>query len=72
MVGRELCGVTGALGRNGRDVASMIRSCGVLVVRVGLRIVRSIFGGSGDQETFFFDLGVSGIKLCVVTGDAGK
>ena len=34
--------------------------------------MRSIFGGSGHQETFFFDLGVSGAKLGVSIGDTGK
>jgi hypothetical protein len=33
--------------------------------------VRSNFGGSGDQVTFL-RLGVSGIKIGVMIGDAGK
>lgn len=72
MVGWELCGVTGALGRNGRDISSLKCRCGGLVLRIIVRTVRSIFGGSGDQETFFFDLGVSGTKLGVMIGDTGK
>jgi hypothetical protein len=34
--------------------------------------MRSIFRGSGDQETCFFDLGVSGIKTGVMVGDSGR
>jgi hypothetical protein len=49
-----------------------MHSCGLLALRVGVRSARSIFGGSGDQETFFFDLGVSSIKIDVMIGDAGK
>jgi hypothetical protein len=34
--------------------------------------VRSNFGGSGDHETFFFDTGVSGIRIGGVAGDASS
>ena len=50
----------------------MVCSCGVLVLRLSVWSVRSIFGGSGDQVTFFLYLGVSGIKIGVMVGDAGK
>ena len=59
-----LSGAVGVRGRSGREIAAMMCSCGVLVVR-------SIFGGSGDQVTFL-RLGVSGIKIGVMIGDAGK
>ena len=70
--GEGLCGFVGVRGRNGRSRTSLVRSCGVLVLCFGVRSMRSTFGGSGDQETFIFDLGVSGTKVGVVIGDAGN
>ena len=67
----RLSGTTGVRGHSGREIAAVICSCGVLVVRLGVCAVRSNFGGSGDQVTFL-RLGVSGIKIGVMIGDAGK
>jgi hypothetical protein len=46
-------------------------SCGMLVLRLSVWPVRSIFGGSDDQVVFLC-LRVSGIKIGVMVGDAGK
>ena len=67
-----LCGNVGARGRISGDKGSLVRSHGVMELRVGLRSVRSIFGGSRDQETVFFDFGVSGIKIGVTAGEIDK
>ena len=66
-----LSGAVGVCGRSGREIAATACSWGVLVLCLGLRLLRSIFGGSGDQVTFLC-LGVSGVKIGVMIGDAGK
>jgi hypothetical protein len=70
--GEALSGAAGVRGRSGREVASVMCSCGVLVLCLGVRSLRFIFGGNGDQVTFFLCLGVSGVKVGVMIGDAGK
>jgi len=67
----RLSGTTGVCGHSGREIVAVVCSCGVLVVRLGVCSVRSNFGGSGDQVTFL-RLGVSGIKIGVMIGDASK
>jgi hypothetical protein len=66
-----LSGAIGVRGRSCREIAAMMCSWGVLVVRLGMWSVRSNFGGSGDQVTFL-RLGVSGIKIGVMIGDASN
>jgi hypothetical protein len=64
-------GLSGAGGVRGREIAAVMCGCGVLVLCLGVRSLRSIFGGSGDQVTFLC-LEVSGVKIRVMMGDAGK
>ena len=67
----RLSGAVGVCGRSGREIAIVVCSCRVLVLCLGVRSLRSIFRGSGDQVTFLC-LGFSGVKIGVMIGDAGK
>ena len=64
--------MVGVRGRSGREIAAAICSCGVLVLCLGVRSLRFIVGGIGDQVTFFLCLGVSGVKIGVMIGDVGR
>jgi hypothetical protein len=69
--GEGLSGAVGVRGRSGREIAAAMCSCGVLVLYLDVWSLRFIFGGNGDQVTFLC-LGVSGVKVGVMIGDAGK
>ena len=70
--GEALGGAVGVRGRSGREMASAMWSCGVLVLCLGARPLRLIFGRNGDQVTFFLCLGVSGVKIVVMIEGAGE
>src|SRR4051812_17713933 len=69
--GGELSGAVGVCGRSDREMATVVCSCGVLVLCLGVPSLRFIIRGSGDQVTFLC-LVFSRVKVGVMIGDASK